>query len=239
MFSRWPLDSSLSISRLIENILEGRCLQKYKHTAISASLQDYYLLPSSDASILRDEDLLILEASSDNVELNNEGVELGPKRRRLAEEREACPSGVSQPPKIPSRSARRKAAKRRYKRLEMASKSDLFKNKSDDSLPTSTEPSSRNDKFELLAPDLDKTLQDTRNLELNVVADAPVGHFKKFEYEKLALCKDMPLANSLVAYRLLEPGADGMPKVRPVFRKINDLYLTPASRIALSIFDLT
>jgi hypothetical protein len=220
VYSRWPLDSSLSISRLIENILEGRGLQRYKCSAISVSLQDYYLLPGSDASILRDEDLLILEASGDDVELNNVGVELGPKRRRLAEEREACPSGASQPPKLPSRSARRKAAKRRYKRLEMASKSDENKTKTDDSLPTSTEPPARNDKFKLVAPDLDKTLQDTRNLESNVVADAPLNHFKQFEYEKLALCKDMPLANSLVAYRLLEPGADGMPKVRPVFVRL-------------------
>lgn len=212
------MDSSLSISRLIESILEGRGLQSYKRFGINASLQDFYLLPGSEASILRDEDLLILETSNANAKMDNAGIELNAKRKRLAEEKEFPPSKANQPAKVPSRSARRKAAKRRYKRLKLASNGiEAHKNESGGSHRSSMDPSTGTDKRNPVALDFDKSLQDTpRDLKLNDAMEMQYGPGRGLEYEKLELCNGMPLPNTFIAYRLLEPGADGVPKVRPV-----------------------
>lgn len=111
---RWQLPAQpTAVQHMVRDVLAGVGLGDVPLDSVQVSLDGFAVLPTSSTGLLRDGDLLQLERRA-------------PSRKRAREEAEDAGGEVQekrakaepapQPEKRPSRSARRKAAKRRWRR---------------------------------------------------------------------------------------------------------------------------
>lgn len=220
---------------MVRDVLAGADLADVPADSVQVSLGGFAVLPTSSTGVLRDGDLLQLERRAPRRKrAREEGEDEG-----RAQEKRAKAEVVPQSEKGPSRSARRKAAKRRFRRQGNAATGikshplpELLKTSAKNKPPppsSSSDKSSSSSESTSTSDDdsssTSSSSSDEEEAEQQHDQNSPPPAAVTLTEDQFAVLQPCgagaaPAVGRVVAYKLLEIGEDFAPRVSVVVQRI-------------------